>query len=565
MKNEKTITTETALYVSFFLVALILRLLYLGQAPLLESEARWAFQAWQLSQGESTTISSQVGYLAFTEALFSFIGGTNFLARLWPAFVGSLLVWLPYSFRKELTRIPALILAGGLALDPALIPVSRISGSPMPALVFLLLAVGAFHTKRISWALFFLGLGLISGPAFWIGLLLLALSVLVCRFLKVFEPGTYIKTRMEYFRESPESWVVSSTPALLGLLIISSFFLRNFQGIGAWPGSLLEFFRSWGDSSSLGLGRFLIYFLLNNPLIVLFGIAGFITAWRTDQPFGKMLSIWFVITLGGLLLYPSRQAMDLIWVIIPLWAATAFELDRIFFLARTTWITYALASLVVILTSLNWLTFTGLIYQSAQPNAVFLGLGLLAASLALLILSVTIVTSEWGRAMAWKGLASGAAATLFLFLVASLSLDSYLMEKDPRSIFSDGSGSGQMELLVNSIADASITYTGRPDSIQGAVIADNDALRWALREFEDIDYLISPGSGIEYPFLITKGDGGIQALQDNYRGQDFVLSSSPGWSRILPDNWIKWVAFREGPILNEYLILWIRNDIYSGY
>jgi hypothetical protein len=240
-------------------------------------------------------------------------------------------------------------------------------------------------------------------------------------------------------------------------------------------------------------------------------------------------------------------------------------LDRIFSLARTTWIAYALAGLVVTLTSLNWLTFTGMIYQSINPNAVFLGLGLLAASLALLILSVTIVTSEWGREIAWKGLASGIAAALFLFLFASLSLDGYLMEKDPRSIFSDGSGSGQMELLVDSIADASITLTGRPDSIQGAVIGDSHALRWALRNYEDIDYLLSPGSGVVYPFLITIDEGIFQSTQENYRGQDFVLSSTPGWGGILPEDWISWIGFREGPIVNEYMILWIRNDIYSGY
>jgi len=219
----------------------------------------------------------------------------------------------------------------------------------------------------------------------------------------------------------------------------------------------------------------------------------------------------------------------------------------------------------VVLASLNWLTFTGMIFQAARENALLLEFGLMAASLALLILSAAVVSSEWGWNTAWKGLSGGFANALLLGLVASLTLDTYILDKDPRSIFSGGSGSGQVELLVDSIADASITATGRPDSIQGAVINDSDALRWALREYEGFDYLVSLPSEMDYPLLITSVEGDFQALQENYRGQDFVLSSHPGWGRVLPDDWISWIAFRKGPVVREYLILWVRNDIYSGY
>jgi predicted membrane-bound mannosyltransferase len=169
MKTKNKLTTEIIMYSLIFLTALALRLVQLGRVPLLESEARWAFQAWQLAQKASIPVSTHVGYLTMTEGLFSLFEADNFLARLWPAFTGSLIVWMPYLIKKELNRIPALVLAGGLALDPTLIPVSRLAGSPMPALVFLALAVGALHTNRIPWFIFFVGLGLLSGPGFWVG------------------------------------------------------------------------------------------------------------------------------------------------------------------------------------------------------------------------------------------------------------------------------------------------------------------------------------------------------------------------------------------------------------
>lgn len=565
MTNQRKITTETAFYVLLFLAALAARLILLGRAPLMESEASWAYQAWQLSQGESIPIGSQVGYLSVTEGLFSLFKAGNFLARFWPAFAGSLLIWLPYFLKDELGRIPALVLAAGLALDPTLVPVSRLSGSPMPALAFLALAVGAFHARRIPWLVLFAGLGLLSGPAFWLGLLFLGIGALLCKWLGIFKPGEYLKSRLEPFRGSREIWLSGVVPALMGLFLIGSFFLGNYQGLSAWIGSLLEFLLRWAGPVELGVGRFVVYFLVNNPLAVLFGLLGFIQAWISEGRLGKALSILFLVALLGCLIYPHRQAVDLIWLVIPLWAAAAAELVRLFRLAPGSWVTWVMASLVVVLASLNWLTFTGMIFQAASPNALLLELGLLAASLALLILASAVAASEWGWKTAWKGLAGGAAAALLLYLVASLSLDAYLMEKDPRSIFSGGSGSGQMELLVESIADASITATGRPDSIQGALIGESDAVRWALRDYAGFDDLLSPTIGIEYPILITIGAGELLGVQDNYRGQDFVLSSAPGWGRILPDDWISWIAFRKGPVVRDYLILWVRNDIFSGY
>jgi len=435
----------------------------------------------------------------------------------------------------------------------------------MPALVFLGLAVGTFHTKKIPLGIFFLGLGLFSGPDFWIGSLLLIISALGCMRLNLFNAREYINDRLGNSPEGSASWLMSIIPSLLGLFLVGTFFLRNYQGIFAWMGSLGEFAGSLGGPAGLSIGRFLVYFILNNPLILIFGMIGFVTAWLSGERLGKGLSIWFVVSLLGLLIYPGRQAMDQIWLVIPLWVSTATLLVRIFHLAPSIWVTHALAGLVVVLASLNWLTFIGLIFRGMNQNALLLELGLFLASLALLILSATVVSSEWNMNTTWKGLVTGGATALFLFLVSSLSLDAYVMDKDPRSIFSGGSGSGQMGLLLDSIADASITATGRPESIQGAVIGDSDVLRWSLRDYAEIDYLVSPVSGMEYPILITPGDGEILALQDNYRGQDFVLSSAPGWEGVLPNNWISWLGFREGPIANQYLILWVRNDIYSGY
>jgi hypothetical protein len=32
----------------------------------------------------------------------------------------------------------------------------------------------------------------------------------------------------------------------------------------------------------------------------------------------------------------------------------------------------------------------------------------------------------------------------------------------------------------------------------------------------------------------------------------------------LPDNFIDWLTFRDAPLINEQIILWVRSDLFSG-
>jgi hypothetical protein len=170
---------------------------------------------------------------------------------------------------------------------------------------------------------------------------------------------------------------------------------------------------------------------------------------------------------------------------------------------------------------------------------------------------------EWRAPI--KGLSLGASGMLILFMLSALVQGSYLRQADPRSLWSDGSGAGQTRLLKDSIYDASITYAGRGDAIQGVVIGSWDALRWELRNLDGVVFQESLDLEELPPIIITSAMDYYLVNQEVYRGQDFVLETYPGWDGILPPDWISWVAFRSGPIEKEDIILWIRNDIFSGY
>lgn len=565
MDKMRRITPEGLLYGLIFIGALAARLILLGRPPLLEGEAGWAYQAWQISQGEPIQLGSQVSYLAVTEALFSLLGSSNFLARFWPALAGSLAVWIPCLLRREIKPLPALVMAAGLAFDPTLVAVSRLAGGPIPGMVFLGLGLAAFHTSRLPWAVFFAGLGMLSGGDFWLGAALLGLGTLVSRLTGTFRPGEYFRDRIEGFRQDSSGDYPRLIIPVLLVGLLATFFLADFQGVSAWVGGLPEFLGSLLANSGISPLQLGIDLLISSPLVLVFGLMGFASAWRSGDRVGKSLSIWWAVAFLALLAYPARQAEDLIWTSLPLWWSGAAELVRTLQLTRSTWVTYALAGVVSVLAVLNWLTFTGMVFQAGNDKALLLQLGLLAASIALVILSVVIVSAEWGWEVAWKGLAAGGLLVLGLYTVSTLSLESYLWEKDPRSIFSGGAGAGQMDLLRESIADASLTATGRPDSIQGAATLDSAALRWALRGFSGISFVDAVDREDPPPLLITSAEMTSQVNKEIYRGQDFTLSTRPGWTGSFPPDWISWTAFRFGPVVPDYIILWVRNDIYSGY
>ena len=567
MKKQTRITNEIFLYGLIFFLSVFLRLTLLGRTPLMESEASWAYQAWQIWKGESNQVGSLVSYLSITEGLFSVFGSSNFIARFWPALAGSILISVPYLSRNNIGRIPALLMALGLAFDPALVSISRVAGSSMPALVFLLLAGLSFHYYKLVWALVFLVVGAFSGPDFWLGSIILGIVLVIISYLKYLDLSCYLQLRFQKFDSrinKTDPTVVDILIPILVFLVIGSFFFSQPVGLSAWAASLPEFFQGWIQPSGVGLLKILSALAVSNPLILVFGGLGFISARVKNDHIGKINTVWFVIALILVLVYPGRQTANLIWVVIPLWVSTARELVRLNNLYESKWFTSSLSGLTAVLFVLNWLTFTGMIFQGGTQRAFILQLGLIAASLALEVVAMSIVASEWGWPAAIKSLTVGAAGVLGIYAFSSMAQGAYLRAGDPRSLWTTGTGSGQMDLLFETVSEISITETGRWDSIEGVTFNSSSALLWTIRDLENFQHYETYNPDILAPVIITREIDNYAVPQDLYRGQDFVLATEPDWNNVFPDNWISYIAFREGPLRNKKIIIWVRNDVLSG-
>ncbi|HNB40965.1 MAG TPA: hypothetical protein PLG52_05670, partial [Anaerolineales bacterium] len=117
--NYRHFKYEGWLYALAFLVALAVRFIALGALPLTDAEAAPALQALRISQSANPALDPHPFYILSTSLIFlMYGGGTNFLARLIPALIGSLLVLAPRLLDDRLKPRPSLILAFFLALDP---------------------------------------------------------------------------------------------------------------------------------------------------------------------------------------------------------------------------------------------------------------------------------------------------------------------------------------------------------------------------------------------------------------------------------------------------------------
>ena len=170
MKNIRP-TLEHAIYALALVLGFSFRFLHLGRLPLSDFEADWALQALHLTQGLKPAIGPNPAYVHLTSILFFVFGATNFLSRLWPALSGTALVLAPGLLRGRIGRIPALVLAFGLALDPGLVAMSHLAGGPMLAISCLVFTGLMWINGHRSMAGFFAGLALLSGPSIWFGVL----------------------------------------------------------------------------------------------------------------------------------------------------------------------------------------------------------------------------------------------------------------------------------------------------------------------------------------------------------------------------------------------------------
>ncbi len=546
---------EGWLYALAFLAAIALRFIQLGAMPLTDAEATSALQALHIAQGLKPAMGAHPFYILSASVLFFLYGGaTNFLARFFPAIIGSLLVFVPLLFADERVKPrSSLILAFFIALDPGLVALSRQAASPIFALTFILFALGFLNKNRISLAAVFVALALLSGASIWLGILGLGIAWALYQALDR-------RTREPFILHAERSSFI--LPFLSTFIVAGTLFFLVPNGLSAALASIPEFISRWRVASDVPPTRLLFSLLIYQPLGILLALIAIARGWWAGSKRIIPLSIWFLVALLLAIFLPSREMSDLVWALIPLWALAAIELTRYVDVFPDERVEVAgVVLLTVFIWAFSWLDLAGLAWTPADTPQYALRFGLMIGALFLLALSVLLVAAGWSTRVAQIGSVWGLALALGILGLGGAFGSAGLRGLAYPELWFPANLPAQADLLEATVSDMSDWGMGDKHSAPVVIVGiKSPALEWTLREHQvtvadTLDAASAPS------FVITAA-ANDPALASAYRGQDFTWRQTPSWSATLPTDWLRWVALREMPQTSETIILWARDDLF---
>ena len=569
MKRRK-ITIEAGFYAAAFLLGLLIRFYRLGSLPLGDSEASLALQALSLANGDTPTLQSLTNYLGSTQLLFRLFEASPFLARFWPALIGSLLVLVPLLFRKMLGRGPSVVLAFGLALDGVLIAASRQVSGEILAVTFLLAGIGFFYNKAYSWSGISLAMALMSGPGFLQGLIIVLLifgvnKLILKEDLFQIDSNSKLSIAQDPQKRRLLYWLAGT------FLFFGTQFFTLPQGVGSSFQNIPEFLMGWSVPAGINAGLLWIALLSYELLPTIFGIVETTLHFQKSDKTQRILNFWILFALLLLIVYPGRQLLGLVWVIIPLWALASRILFELFRAQNreNRIVSVLLAGVILVLLTSAVLNLSALTNEpSFNPSTVLsadqVKLVRIAGSLIVIAMIVTLVAWGWSIGASMKGLAWALSAFLFVFMLSSSWNAAGLGRHPEAELFRKDGSILEASSFLKTIEDhLEWNVNTKTDLEVVAVDVAAPSVNWALRNLPRVQFsTFLPGDS--NPGIIITRDQETLALASSYSGQNFVWKQQINWSLILPREWLGWLFFREAPKESEILVVWVRSDLFPG-
>ena len=558
MNFFKKPTTHIIILLSAFLAALAFRLIRLGVMPLNNLEASIALQALSVSQNMDVIFGEHMTYVGFTGLDFFIFDAGNFLARLWPAVFGALIVFVPVLFRNHLGYWQASVLAVVLAITPEMVGLSRLVGSPMIAFVNLFFSFGLLLKKKPILSGLTFALALMGGSGFWAGITIVGIAILLSKLLMDYDIGQML---FDAFTEGefPARFFISW---LLTIAVVGTGFFLSPEGLSGVFSGLVSFIRGFTVSYTNP------YFLRSLALIayslpaLVFGLWGGIRA----VLHGEKLDIFlFILASSGLLyllIYPGATPADIIWVTLPLWALSARVVCSVWRLPEgNRLVMTATAAVVVVVFAFLLLSLRSLVNPNLFQDAQLVTLIALFGGFVLLIGLVLLVTFGWSEEVALAGLLIGLSLVVMFGLVSTSTRTMGLNFEDTNEIWYPEEANLSTRWLQVS-TDRVLEWNERRADPLEIVVVDNSTpgMRWAMQDYDDVSFVpnlpAATQPGILISDIMTQPE-----ISNSYRGQDLVWSRKALWREMSAMQYLNWLLTRDAPVMNEEIIFWVRTDL----
>ena len=548
------------IWITILGIALLLRVAALGQSPLAPDEAASAVASLDAARGDgwpATTISPLL--LSGNALLFALLGGGTGIARWIPALAGTLLVCIPYLWRRHLGEVEAAVASGMLALSPLVWFASRrVDGTTaatlgaMLLLSCLLLGDGSQESSpRTRSVLLVAGIaiGLTGGPAFYDVLL-----------PGVAAYGFYLWMQRRSLRTLPskESGRSAGIGLLIAILIGAAFGLR-WSGWNGLAEGLAAWLRSWQPAAESGPESWLAL-TIYEPVTLVLAVLGVGLTFRSRRPLLLALALW--VAAGVLLIgiRPAARATDLVAISVPLALLAGETAGELFSTSREVrpWM-----GLHALLAGLCWvpvlLTATQFAAGTLAVSPWLMGIGavaLLALQVLLAILLTLVISPKW----VWRGALLGILTIVGVIQLGfGLSL-AFVRSGTPTEPAVNAAGSADLVFLQEMLDDLAVQRGQRRDSLTIALVdreADRSALlRWALRDFHGLAVVKDWPTAAPQVVIIPADAGDEEQPTGVWVGRAFVaaiyypdrIPLCPPESPRLCREIVAWYLYREVPV-----------------
>ena len=563
------LTVEFGLYLLLVLIAAFLRFWALGSQPLQEKEAQLALDAWRFLTGNGGSIRGHSPLLFQGDVLlFLLFGASDYVARVLPTLVGSLMVGLPYLLRSHLGRRGALISAVLLTFFPTFVLFSRhLNGDIIASACGLVLLVGIFgYLERGKASNLYLIAGalavsLVAGGASYAMLLAFG-GFFLSLFLysryggkeEFILPGTGL-------RSAPTRQTLLKAGGIFValILLLSTGLLVNLQGLQA----TLDLLPAWlSHFAPLVGGQPWHYYpssLLAYELpVFVFGLAGIFYLARRDL-FCALLACWFGTSLILYSLMGTKPPSGLMQMLLPLTLLAGKTIGEL--LSKVgegqRWVWDRLVLLISIPVIFQMMLQLGAFTNPENPgDPRHLILVLLSVFfLTSLIVITGVLSLDWRSTLRTAGL-------VLLLITGALMVHTtwrlnYHQPGNPLELLVENPTSKDVRNLVRTIEETSNQRERQRHSIDiTATLEESPLLDWYLRDFPDLTF--SPGSlPLLSPVVITPLDE--PAALSAYRGARFRLQSSWRAESMPAHALLGWYLYREAlsPPMHYDIMMWV--------
>ena len=569
------ITVEVVLYAIIVIAAGALRLINLAAAPLSAHEAEQALAAFNgavLPSGGSPVLYS------LNQVLFGLFGTSigDAGARLGTALIGTIMVLMPALYRKHIGRIGALAAMLMLAISPTMTFAARTLDGQIVTAACGLAAVGLglryfeSHQRRdlIGLAIV-VGLGLTSGSGLVTLIIVISIGSLIVYRWSASEAD---RATVRQVREQSDQLRTAAMCGGAAFLLASTVMLLRPSAIGGVPESISAWLAAWRGSDTVGVLQLFQIMLIDEPLIVWFGLAGIVYAIIRGHGLSIVLSVWSIGALLITLLQPGRQPIDLVLALTPLallggqvvqTASTALIEHGAWQIEGAVWLIvapltgYLAVSLGAYASGRNLIGNAQILGQTLNPMTSFV---------VLLVMLTLIVGAVFALAIGIRAtLRAGAVAAWVIFAVISLSnawSATQLHASDPRELlWNPTTVTTDVRAVVQAVEAASVRTTGNlhQAAVTIALSPVDPVIAWYLRDFKDVRWAAVPDA--QTPIAITPFGVQLPAEQGGYIGAKFVTRVTWSPAQLTDADLLRWWLYRETdqPIPLQTLIVWVKT------